>query len=654
MSVEPGTRASDEELVDRAREAHRAHHWAEAFAGFNAVQASLGADDLERLAEAAWWTGQLETCIVARERAYEARMRAGDARSAALVALSLANDYSHRLKHSIAAGWVGRAERLLAAVPESRPHALLERAYVSRALSAGKLDEALEHAERVLEIGTRLADIDVEGLGLQDKGRVLVALGRVEEGLGLLDEAIVAAISGDLSPYTTAVVYCNATVASQDLTDYRRAAEWADAAKRWCERQSISGFPGMCRVRRAEVIRLRGAWAEAEAEARRACVELQEFCLDYAGEGFYQVGEIRLRVADLAGAEEAFSQAHQLGRDPLPGLAQLRLAQGQPQAAASMLRRALDNPAATSLLRARLLPSAVEVSIALGDVDRAAREVADLAELAGIFATHAMRAAAADAKGALSRAEGEAEAAIAEHTTAWRLWQETDAPYEAARARFALGQAYAAVGDRDRASLEVRAAQATFDRLGAALDSARLREWSRQNGVDTSGDARVAVRTFMFTDIVQSTNLIDVIGDQAWTSLLAWHDRTIRGLLAEHRGEEVDHAGDGFFVAFADARDAVECARAIRRTLREHRRQHGFAPQVRIGLHTDDATWNNGRYEGRGVHAAARIGALAGADEILASRPVLAAAGREYAHGGLRTEHVRGIREPVEVAALQE
>ena len=158
----------------------------------------------------------------------------------------------------------------------------------------------------------------------------------------------------------------------------------------------------------------------------------------------------------------------------------------------------------------------------------------------------------------------------------------------------------------------------------------------------------------MFTDIVRSTNLIDVIGDEAWTNLLAWHDRTIRTLLSQHGGEEIHHAGDGFFVAFPDAREAIECARAIRRKLREHRRDHGFAPQVRIGLHAAEARRQGRSYEGRAVHVAARIGALAGADEILASREVLSAAGDGFPHSGLRAEQVRGIRMPVEVAALQD
>jgi len=157
----------------------------------------------------------------------------------------------------------------------------------------------------------------------------------------------------------------------------------------------------------------------------------------------------------------------------------------------------------------------------------------------------------------------------------------------------------------------------------------------------------------MFTDIVRSTNLIEAIGDEAWGGLLRWHDEAIRGLLAEHGGEEIHHAGDGFFVAFPSADAALDCALTIRRLLAEHRRRHGFAPSVRIGLHSSEALVTPTGYEGRGVHVAARIGALAGADEILVSSDVLDAAGAPPEHSELREERLRGVATPVTVATLR-
>lgn len=607
--------------------------------------------DLDAYGEAAWWLGQLGTAIEVRERTYAAHLKVGDRARAAATALALANDYSHRLQGSMASGWVSRAERLLAGLPESPEHGYLARAHLNGALGSGDLDEALRQAQQVLDIGERLGDRNLEALGLQDKGRVLVARGDVADGLALLDEAVVAAVGGELAPYQTAMVYCNATVASQDVADYRRAAQFSEAARRWCDRQAISGFPGMCRVRRAEVTRLRGSWADAEAEALQACEELKDFCLDYAGEGFYQVGEIRLRMGDLEATEEAFRQAHELGRAPVPGLALLRLAQGRPQAGIALLRGALDDTSRTRLGRARLLPALAEIAVAQGDLETAEAAAAEMEQIAEDFGTHALRAAAAGARGEVLLGRGEHVAAISALERARRIWQEIDAPYETARARLLLGEAHRASGDPHAAALELQAAATTFERLGGLPDAARAR--NALSALEAPAKTTpAAVRTMMFTDIVRSTDLIDAVGDESWMRVLAWHDRTVRALIASFDGEEIHHAGDGFFVAFPSADAALGCARQIQHTLAGHRDEHGFAPSVRIGIHTGAAMRAGTSYEGKVVHVAARIAALASGDEILASEETLAASTADYASTSMREVKLRGIREPVKVAAV--
>ena len=630
--------------------------WPDVVANLSVADAAglLNGEDLDGLGEATWWLGHLGEAISLRERAFAAHTAAGDRLRAARAALALVADYAQRSKSSIGAGWLRRAERLLDGEPESVAHGWLLRPRLNQALGRGDLDAALALADRILDLGARLGDRDLDAIGLQDRGRVLIALGRVDEGLDALDEAVVAAVSGEVSPYPTAMVYCNATIACEDLTDYRRASEFAEVAERWCERQAIAGFPGMCRVRRVEIIRLRGAWAQAEAEARRACDELLDFHPSYAAEGFYQIGEIRRRMGDLAGAEDAFGQAHRLGRDPLPGLALVLKAQGRGDAGAEMLASALGEPSLTPLARARLLPAEVEVALAVRDLGRADAAATALETIATTFDTHLLRAEAATARGLVALAGGESEAAISALRRAVKAWGATEAPYETARARIALGEAFLSVGGSVAASLEFAAASAVFESLGAAADLARVRELSSGGSTErgTAGRARRATRTFMFTDIVGSTGLIDVVGDEAWGRLLAWHDTTIRSLLHAHGGHEVHHAGDGFFVAFESADAALDCAVAIRRTFAEHRRDHGFAPSVRIGLHTAEALQTASGFEGGGVHAAARIGALAGADEILVSRVTIEAAGRATAHGPWRSERLRGFRGAFEVAPL--
>lgn len=167
-------------------------------------------------------------------------------------------------------------------------------------------------------------------------------------------------------------------------------------------------------------------------------------------------------------------------------------------------------------------------------------------------------------------------------------------------------------------------------------------------GLRTREPQRV-VKTFMFTDIVKSTDLLEVLGDEAWEQLLRWHDQTLRSLFVAHQGEEVVTTGDGFFVGFDSPDAALACAVAIQRTLAEHRRAHGFAPQVRIGVHASDATQVGRNFTGKGVHEAARIAAIAGGGEILAS---LQTATPAFKTSEPRSVSLKGISEPVEVVSV--
>lgn len=176
-----------------------------------------------------------------------------------------------------------------------------------------------------------------------------------------------------------------------------------------------------------------------------------------------------------------------------------------------------------------------------------------------------------------------------------------------------------------------------------------LLPWQLREARPVSTEPRRVVKTFMFTDIVKSTNLVEAIGDEAWETLLAWHDQTLRGLFIASRGEEVVSTGDGFFVGFDNAEAALGCAVAIQRTLAAHRRAQGFAPQVRIGVHASPATQVDNNFRGKGVHEAARIAALAEGGEILASKETAA----DYPGASeARTVALKGISDPVEVVAI--
>jgi len=499
-----------------------------------------------------------------------------------------------------------------------------------------------------VDIGTRFGDRDLMALGLQDEGRARVARGQVSEGMALLDEAAVAALSGELLPLTTGIIYCNLIGTCEGMADYKRAGEWTDAARRWCDRQSISAFPGLCRVHRAEITRFRGDWQQAESEARGAYEELRYFMVPYAAEALYVIGEIRLCLGDLVEARNAFRQAHELGREPNPGLALLRLAEGDVGAAAAAIKRGLAAEH-QPLPRARMLPAQVTVALAAGDRALAAAAATELESIASTYATAALRAHALSARAAVSLAEGNPEIAVRDFCEALALWRGIGAPYEEAQVRVALASAYRAGGDVEGSLLELRAAQATFTRLGAVLDERHIDELLAETG-DATAHSAPATRTFMFSDIVKSTELVAAMGDEAWTEVLHWHDQELRGLFARHGGEEIDHAGDGFFVSFEQPDRAIECAVQIQRALADHRRNHGFAPQVRIGLHQAAATKVGLAYRGKGVHEAARIAAEAQGGEVLASWHT--AQPCKFAISEPREVSLKGITEPVQVVSI--
>jgi class 3 adenylate cyclase len=440
-------------------------------------------------------------------------------------------------------------------------------------------------------------------------------------------------------------IYCLTLGVCRSIADYRRAAEWTEAVSKLCERQSITGFPGVCRVQRAEIMRLRGSLAEAEEEASKARTELEAYGrLPQAGEAAYEVGEIRMRLGDLDGAEQAFEVAHRLGHEPQPGIALLRLARGKVHAARSSIATALAD-APDPFERFRLLPARVEIALAAYDAAAAREAAEELGGIASAFASPLLRAAAHRALGAVLTFEGDVSSAVSELRSAVRLWTEADAPFETAQARRSLAVAYRLDGDEASARLELEAARASFERLHARLEVERCDALLR-------GGGRRVERTFMFTDIVGSTSLIETIGDAAWEDVLRRHDETLRTQIGSHRGRVVHTTGDGFFASFADTADGVACAIAIQRTLNTLRDGEGFAPEVRIGLHAAEATEIADDYAGIGVHEAARVGALAEGGEILVTVSSIERVELPFAIGDEREVALRGIADPVRVVPV--
>src|SRR5215217_1315346 len=419
--------------------------------------------------------------MAALQRAEQAHASAGDHRRAARSAFWLGFLLLGRGELAQGSGWLARSRRLLEDEPPDCPEQgyLLIPAAMEQ-LQAGDHAAAQVTAARSAGIGRRAGEADLVAMAQFLQGAAAVTGGDVPAGLAMLDEAMVAAVAGELTPPVTGTIYCGVIEVCQQVAELRRAREWTAVLAAWCDSQpDLVTFTGQCLVHRAEILRLGGAWPEAVEAARRAAERLAEADDELAiGAASYQQAEAHRVLGEFAAAEDAYQLASRWGREPQPGLALLRLAQGRTEAAAAAVRRVLGETS-DRLGRARLLPAAVEIALAGGEVGAARAAADELAGIAGDYRTPAMAAVAGHAQGAVLLASGDAGAAVAALRGAWRAWRELEAPYEAARARLLIGLACRELGDEDAAAMELDAARTVLARLGAAPDLERLERLAR-------------------------------------------------------------------------------------------------------------------------------------------------------------------------------
>jgi len=463
------------DILSSARSAARLGRWQEAFNLFGVAdeRGAMDGESLDTLAEVAFWLGRPHEAHVARQRAHRAFLAAEQPRRAAMAAILLSVNYGARLRLSVASGWYQRAQRLLAEEPEGPEHGFLAWAGTMFALATGDHDGALQAARRTFDVGRRFGVGDLQALGLVLQGYILVRDGKVDEGLLLMDEGMTWALDGQLTPTSSALVFCRTIDTCYALGDYRRASEWMDAIADCFARTGIDAFPGDCEAHSIGILVGRGAWSEGERRARRACAAMEPMDLAHVGLAFSEIGEIRWRRGDLAGAEEAFTRAAQLGSTPHRGMALVRLAQGDVRGAAAAITVALADETWDCLARGRLLPAQVEIALAGGDIETARAAAAELSTIATRYARPALTAAAECARSAVLLAEGESAMAAVALRGGIVLWHEAGAPYEAARARLLLGEALVRQGDRKHALVEFDAAHESFESLGAGLDLER-------------------------------------------------------------------------------------------------------------------------------------------------------------------------------------
>jgi DNA-binding NarL/FixJ family response regulator len=344
-------------------------------------------------------------------------------------------------------------------------------AYAFLANSSGQWQAAADLTERAIAMARAAGDVDALTLALTQSGAALIALGQAGQALRRLDEAMLAVVSAGVSPIAAGTVYCTVISLCSELRELPRAQEWTDALTAWLDRQGDSVvFTGQCMVHRAELLQLHGDWTGAAEEAERACRQLSRtFEVAASGAARYQQAEILRRQGRYAAAEKAYQQAHDWGHDPHPGLALLRLAQGDRPTARAALQRALGETV-LPLRRARMLPGLVEVALADADIAEAREAAAELAVIADAYGATELRAVAAWADGAVRLADADPSGALAALRTAAARWRELAIPYEAARTRVLIARACEAMGDTETAAMERTAADAVFAGLGAEPD----------------------------------------------------------------------------------------------------------------------------------------------------------------------------------------
>jgi len=477
--------------LECGREAYATERWSDAHESLFAADRShpLEPDDLERLATSAYMLGREVEYLGLLERAHRGHLEAGRELAALRCAFWIGVNLANRGDVGKASGWLVRAQRLLDEHDADR----VERGYlllpvVFEQEASGDLEAATATASEAAGIGRRFGDSDLLALAAHEQGHVLIRLGRINEGLQLLDETMVAVSAGELSPIVSGIVYCGVILACQDAHEVRRAQEWTAALSSWCKRQpDLVAFTGRCLTHRAELMQLHGAWAEALEEARRAeerCVQGENPAA--AGEACYRRGEIHRTLGDLAEAEEAYREASRRGREPQPGLALLRLARGNLDAASAAIRRVVEE-AGEATKRAAALPAHVEIMLAAGDLEAARNACHELDWLARGHEGGALEGIAEQALGAVKLAEDDPVGALASLRRAAETWQRLDAPYETGRVRELVGRACRALGDEDSASLELEAARSIYAELGAKADLRRIDSLVARGAGDAHG-----------------------------------------------------------------------------------------------------------------------------------------------------------------------
>ncbi|MET0782329.1 MAG: response regulator transcription factor [Microbacterium sp.] len=463
--------------VVHARDLHRQSRWAEACDAFLLADrvVPLGVEDLEALAECGQIIGRGADAVPALERAYHARVRAGEIDAAVTSGFWLWQALALDGEFARAAGWAARVRALAGEQPGEGGGGwpLVMEAY--GLVAAGEYEDAARLTHRAAELGARQGAVDLFAYATTIWGRALLKAGRFAEGLRRLDEAMLLVTEGVTSPRVTSMLYCSSIATCHDALELGRVKEWGRSLDGWLDTlpELHGAYFGNCRIYRSLLLRLQGSWEAARKELDDVCIDLAEgYGSMVVGHANYHLAET-LRLLGDDGAEEAYRRASDLGEPIQPGLALLRLSQGDVETAAAGVRRALVE-AKGDLDRFRILPAHVTIMLAAGEIEEAERDLEELARIGDTFPTAAVRAESAIARAAVDLAEGRPADALPLLRAASATWRELDAPYETAKVSVLIASACRDLSDEEAAEFELRSAADAFARLGARPDLGRV------------------------------------------------------------------------------------------------------------------------------------------------------------------------------------
>jgi tetratricopeptide (TPR) repeat protein len=412
------------DVLEQARAASAELRWDDAYEHYReaARHAPLAVDDLSGLADAAWWLGRTDESLTLSEEVYRRYLQGAYTPRAAKLAIDIGFLWMLRGEPTVGSGWISRAKRMLADAPESAAHGYLAYLDVEEALGAGRYGEAIERSRWMADLAERHDDATLCAVALVLLGGAQVRQGRVASGLEVIDEAMLGVRAGQVAPSWAGNLYCHVMDLCFELVDIDRARAWTDATERWCDQHSNAAmFTGICRLHRAQLLHLEGRWAAAEQHADEACRDLADMNVGVVAEGRYRIAEVHRLRGEQVAAEAGYSSAHALGRDPQPGLALLRLAQGKGATALAALRSALAGTG-RALDRVPLLAAMVKVAVACDDPDSATCAAEELERIAQTFHTQGLVASAREAAGLTCLARGDAARALPLLREAWQRW----------------------------------------------------------------------------------------------------------------------------------------------------------------------------------------------------------------------------------------